>query len=117
MATAIVRVDSKVHDRLREISEESHRPIGQIVRDLVERFDKEEFWKGVQEDYKRLHADPVAWKEYQDEAAPWESSTGNTMADEPPYYTPEEEEEIRAEYARTFGRGDLERGARSAGGS
>lgn len=50
----------------------------------------------------RLRGDPVAWKDYQDEIAMWDSLAGDGLEDEAPYYTPEEEAAIEAEYARTF---------------
>ena len=102
MATRIIHVDEKVHNALRKMSESESRPIGQIVGDLVDRYEKEQFWKGIQEDYARLRADPVAWKDYQDEVALFEGGSMDGLEDEPPYYTPEEEEEIRA-YAKSQG--------------
>lgn len=47
--------------------------------------DRERFWIGVQEDLARLKQNPAAWQDYQDE---------------PPYYTPEEEQAILAQASR-----------------
>lgn len=52
----------------------------------------------------KLKADPVAWKDYQNEIALWDTLSGDGLVNEEPYYTPEEEAEIEAEYSRTFGR-------------
>ncbi len=70
---------------------------------------KEKFWAGVHEDYARLKADPVAWLDYQVEIALFEGASLDGLVGEPPYYTPEEEEEIRVEHARTKHGGGLGR--------
>jgi hypothetical protein len=97
-------VEDTTINKLRIISKEEKRSIGQIVTDLVETYEKEKFWKEMREGFERLRADPIAWKEYQDEFALWETAAGDGLEIEPPYYTPEEEAEINAEYARTYGR-------------
>jgi hypothetical protein len=100
----VVKLKQGTHAKLQQIAKAESRPMGDIVTDLVERYEKELFWKGVREDYARLHADPEAWKDYQNEIAVWDATSGDGLENEPPYYTPEEEDEIRAEYARTYGR-------------
>jgi len=103
LPTSVVKIKQGTHAKLQEIAKAESRPMGDIVTDLVERYEKELFWKGVREDYARLRADPIAWKDYQDEVAVWDTTAGDGLESEPPYYTPEEEEEIRAEFARTYG--------------
>jgi hypothetical protein len=104
-----VRVEEALAERLRQIALEEHRPIGQVIADAVAQYEKERFWTGVHEDYARLKADPAAWLDYQDETARFEGASMDGLDGEPPYYTPEEEEEIRAEHARTQHGGDLGR--------
>jgi len=104
MATT-VRVEDKVHAMLVELAKEEHRPIGQVIEEAIERYRREKFWQGVTEDLERLRADPAAWKDYQDEIAFLEGGSMDGLENEPPYFTPEEEEEIRARArARTEGR-------------
>jgi hypothetical protein len=103
MAT-MVRVDDQLHGRLRDLAADEERPIGKVIEDAIRMYEKEKFWRGVQEDYARLKADPVAWQDYQDEIALLEGGSKDGLEDEPAYYTPEEEEAIRAEFARTYGR-------------
>lgn len=98
-----VRVEDSLHATLREIASQEHRPIGQVIEDAIQRYQKEKFWQGVQEDFARLRADPVAWKDYQDEVMLWDSTTGDGLEHEEPYYTPEEEKEISEHYTRTYG--------------
>lgn len=59
----VVKLKPGTHAKLQEIARAESRPMGEIVSDLVERYETERFWKGVQEDYARLRADPVAWKD------------------------------------------------------
>ncbi|MGC4107943.1 MAG: hypothetical protein QM753_16590 [Thermomicrobiales bacterium] len=62
--------------------------------------DREQFWLGVQEDLVRLKQDPAAWQGYQDELAFFDQSAGDGLENEPPYYTPEEEQAIIAKHLR-----------------
>lgn len=101
--TTTVRVDDRVHSILSEIAADEHRSLGQVIASAIELYRKEQFWKGVQDDFARLQADPVAWKGYQDEAALWDATASDGLENEEPYYSPEEEAEIDAEYARTYG--------------
>jgi hypothetical protein len=96
MTSAMVKITSQTHAKLQEISRAQHRPMGEIVTDLVERYEREQFWKGVTEDLERLRADPVAWQDYQDEIALFEGGSMDGLEDEPPYYTAAELEAIRA---------------------
>lgn len=104
MPGSSVRVENATIVKLRAISKNEKRPISQIVTDLVKKYEKDKFWREMHESFARLREDPVAWKEYQDELTLWDSTTGDGLENEEPYYTPEEEEEINAEYARTYGR-------------
>jgi hypothetical protein len=104
MASSSVRVEEKTIEKLRVISKEENRPIGQIVTDLVEKYERDKYWKEMHEDFARLRADPVAWKEYQEETALWDTLSGDGLENEPPYYSPEELEELRAEERASSGR-------------
>lgn len=99
-----VRVEDNVHATLIELATEEHRPIGRVIEDAIERYKKEKFWRGVQDDFDRLKSDPVAWSDYQNEVAEWDAAADDGLVAEEPYYTAEEEAEIDADYARTFGR-------------
>lgn len=100
MAT-MVRVEEELHTRLRKLASDEDRPMGKVIEDAIKLYEKKKFWHGVTEDLIRLKSDPVAWKDYQDEIAFFEGGSLDGLENEPAYYTPEEEMEIRAEYART----------------
>ena len=99
MAT-MIRVDEKLHATLQEIARAEHRPMGHVVDEAVRRYQREKFWLGVREDYARLQSDPDAWRAYRDEIAMLEGGSMDGLEHEEPYYTPYEEEQIRAEHDR-----------------
>jgi len=99
--TTTVHIDDELHTMLREIAEREDRSIDEVLDDAVRRYRRERFWEGVRDDLDRLKSDPVAWRSYRDEISLWESTSGDGLENEEPYYTPEEEAEIDAEYART----------------
>ena len=51
-----VRVDAKLHARLREIAEAEHRPIGQVIADAIRQYEREKFWRDVNDSVERLRA-------------------------------------------------------------
>ena len=102
MASTAIRIEEKTHATLRDWSEEQDKTIGRVVTELVEGQRRARFWHQVHNDYLRLQADPVPWREYQDEVAMLEGGSMDGLEHEAPYYTPEEEEEIRA-HARSQG--------------
>ena len=87
---ATVRVEPELHATLRELAAAEQRSIGQVIADAVDRYQKQKFWRAMHEGFARLRADPAAWSEYQDEAALWDSASGDGLEDEEPYFTAEE---------------------------
>ena len=98
-----VRVDPKLHATLRALAAAERRSIGQVIEEAVDRYQKDKFWKAMHEGFARLRADPVAWGEYQDEAALWDSASGDGLEDEAPYFA---EEEARGGFAATTALGE-----------
>lgn len=88
---ATVRVEKTLHAKLKELAEAEHRPISHVIAEAVDRYEREKFWAEMHKSFARLRADPAAWHEYQDEAAMWDSMSGDGLADEPPYFTEDEE--------------------------
>lgn len=101
---SVVKLRPETHAELQEIAREENRSMGDVVADSLQRYKKEKFWEQARQSVQRLKADPAAWKDYQEEIRLWDGLSGDGLTNEEPYYTPEEEAEIEAEYARTFGR-------------
>ena len=91
-----VRVEPKLHATLRALAKDEQRSISQVIADAVDRYQNEKFWQAMHEGFARLRADPVAWRAYQEEAALWDSASGDGLEDEEPYLT---EDEARDEVA------------------
>lgn len=91
-----VRIDPELHRALKQASNDEGRPIGQIIADAFSQYKRAEFWKGVHEDYARLRADPEEWASWQRETELLDGGSLDSLADEDPYYTPEEIAEILA---------------------
>ena len=87
---ATVRVEPKLHEKLRALSAVEQRSISQVIEEAIDRYEKDKFWTAMREGFARLRADSEAWDEYQDEAALWDSVSGDGLADEEPYFTEEE---------------------------
>lgn len=85
MTGTTIRVDGRTHQMLRELSREEHKPIGQVVTELVERHREEKFWQDLEASLDRLRADPGAWQEYQDEIALWDTTSSDGLENEEPY--------------------------------
>jgi predicted transcriptional regulator len=102
MATT-VRVDDRLHAKLRELADAEHRPIGQVIEDAIARYEREKFWQEIEASVERLRGDQAGWQDYQAEIAFLEGGSMDRLEDEEPYYSPQEEAEIRAEHARAQG--------------
>lgn len=100
---AVVKISPASHVKLQDLAKTEQRPMGEIVNELIERYELDQFWKQAHAAVERLRADPVAWKDYKDEISMLEGGSMDGLENEAPYYTAEEEEEILAEHARTQG--------------
>ena len=96
---AVVKIRQSTHATLQEIARGEDRPMGEIITELVERYQRELFWKQTAEDLARLKQDQDAWQEYRRDVKSLDLLANEGLETEPPFFTPEEEEEIRAELA------------------
>jgi hypothetical protein len=90
--TTSIKVASTTHARLQEIARKQERPMGEVIANLVARYEDEEFWTAYRQAYENLRKDPVAWKEYEDEVKVWDQLSGDGLEHEEPYFTAEEAE-------------------------
>lgn len=99
-----VKLKPDTHAKLQDLAKSEDRPMGEIITELVDRYERDKFWKDLNSSVEALRSDPVAWKDYQDEVRFFERGMVNRLTEEEPYFTAEEEEALRAEHARTRGR-------------
>jgi len=60
--------------------------MGRIAVKPKEGYEHDVFWKHMHEGFSELRQDPEAWAAYQDETALWDSTLGDGLEDEEPYY-------------------------------
>lgn len=82
-ATVSMRVPTEAHQKLREMADKKHKPIGEVLNEAVELLEREQFWADYAAAYARLRADPEAWQEYRDELALWDSTLMDGLEDWP----------------------------------
>jgi predicted DNA-binding protein len=83
MTTTTIRVPTEVREKLAELSNEEGRTMGQFVQNLVEEYEKQQFFKGLAEDFRRLQSDPEEWADYQRDLAEWDTVLMDGLEDEP----------------------------------
>lgn len=88
MSTTTIRIPAASHATLQELALEQGRTLGQVVNDAIERYAREQFLNGLNEDYARLQADPAAWAEWQAELISLEGTLLDGLADDPARSTP-----------------------------
>ena len=98
-----VELNLDTYARLQAIANEQNRQMSDIIADLLYRYEREKYWQEVNASVERLRADPVAWRDYQEEIRFFQGGSMDGLEDEEPYFTAEEEAEIRAEHARKYG--------------
>jgi hypothetical protein len=93
---SMVRIEESLHAALRDAADREGRSIGKVIEDAFAVYQRDQFWSGVREDYARLRANPIAFAGWRQEVSSFESGSLDGLRDEPPYYSPQEEAEIRA---------------------
>lgn len=96
---AVVKIKPETHATLREIAHDEDRSMGEIITSLVERYEHERFFRQAAEDLRRLREDPAEYQSYRAEADTLDQLASDGLEDEPPFFTEEEEDQIRAEIA------------------
>ncbi len=87
--SAVVKIKPQDHAKLSEIAREDDRSMGDVISDLLVRYETERFWTGVKSDLEKWETNPVAMASYDAEITAWDSTTGDGIEDEEPYYTEE----------------------------
>lgn len=87
--TTSIRIGRETHERLKEIARKENASLGRVIDDLITGYERAEFRRQMQEDFRKLREDPVAWAEYQAETDLWDQTAGDGLEDEPPYYDEE----------------------------
>ena len=81
--TPMVKLRPETHADLQEISRDEAKSMGEIITYLVDRYQRERFWRGAQEDIARLREEPSAWDSYRAELDVWDATVADGLDREP----------------------------------
>jgi predicted transcriptional regulator len=83
MATTTIRVPEETHAKLQRLAAEEGHPIGKVIDELLDRYERDRFFEEMAEDFARLRADPVASADYDAELAAWDATLLDGLAEYP----------------------------------
>lgn len=67
-----IRVSDEVYKKLYSLAMADSKTVAGVIAELIREREDRVFFQQLNEEALRLRADPVAWKEYQDELAEWD---------------------------------------------
>lgn len=70
--TTTVRVRRPDSERLQALARSRGTTVIDVLHTAIDALERQEFQRGLNEDYRRLRADPDRWKAYQAEWAEWD---------------------------------------------
>lgn len=76
MATTTIRVDTRTHAKLLELSQSTGSSLMETVRDAAEALRRQRFARQVVEELSALRDDPSAWADYLTEAESTSTADG-----------------------------------------
>jgi hypothetical protein len=70
--TTTVRVRRPDSERLQSMAKSRQTTVVEVVHSAIEALERQEFLRGLGEDYRRLREDPKRWEAYQAESGEWD---------------------------------------------
>jgi hypothetical protein len=70
--TTTVRVRRSDSERLQSMAQSRRTTVVEVVHSAIEALERQEFLRGLGEDYRRLREDPERWEAYQTERKEWD---------------------------------------------
>lgn len=83
MSTVTVRISDKTNNLLKNLAVECGASKTEIIQKAVDVYRRQLFFEGLNADFARLQADPIAWQEELEERKLWEGTLGDDL--EEPY--------------------------------
>jgi predicted DNA-binding protein len=85
MPTTTVRIGERARQALKELSDQTGKPMGTLIEDMLERYRRERLLDEFNAAYAALRADPEAWEEELQERRAWDSTLMDGLRDEGEY--------------------------------
>lgn len=70
--TTTVRVRRPDSERLQSLAKSRQTTVIEVVHTAIEALERQEFVRGLNDDFKRLREDPERWDAYQQERLDWD---------------------------------------------
>lgn len=77
MSSAMVRVSAKTHAKLKDLAAHAGEPMPAVLDKAIEAYRRQQFLRGLADDFRRLRADPKSWQTELRERQAWD----RTLAD------------------------------------
>lgn len=78
-ATPMVKLKPHIHAQLQEIAREDDTSMGEVITYLVDRYQRERFWRGAERDLARLREDSPAWDSYRSDLDEWDATVADGL--------------------------------------
>jgi predicted transcriptional regulator len=82
MASRTVRVSSKTHHLLKELSELTGQSMPAVLDKAIEAYRRRQFLDGLAADFARLRQNPKAWRQELEERAEWDAMLADGLKDD-----------------------------------
>ncbi len=81
MASATVRIRPETHEKLRMLADKAGESMPDTLERAIDALYRQEFLRGLAEDYGRLKSDPKQWAEELKERKLWDRTLADGMED------------------------------------
>jgi len=71
--TTTVRIRRPDSERLRSLAKERQSTVVEVLHSAIDALERQEFLRGVNQDYQRLREDPERWQHYVAERQEWDA--------------------------------------------
>lgn len=70
--TTTVRVRRPDSERLQTLAQNHHTSVIEVLHSAVDALERQDFLRGLNQDYQQLRADPQRWEQYLAERQEWD---------------------------------------------
>ncbi len=71
--TTTVRVRRPDSERLQSLAQHRHTTVIEVLHSAIDALERQDFLRGLNQDYEQLRADPKRWEQYMAERQEWDA--------------------------------------------
>ena len=71
--TTTVRVRRPDSERLQSLARDRHTTVIEVLHSAIDALERQDFLRGLNQDYEQLRADPERWQQYLAERQEWDA--------------------------------------------